>query len=147
MIRRSLQNRKVLWGLFVALLLIIVLLRNQNEEIKVRKPRTPDSVDTYVPLGFQLIPIQIGNLQELSALIQDYALVDLYHPGKPDPVIQKVRMIRSPLNPDVFAVLVEHSRAAKVLSFTGDFWVTVRNPKHSTEKLAKSQSRRKIIQE
>jgi hypothetical protein len=112
----------------------------------------PDpSIDTFIPNGFQLVPISIANKDEVSALVDRYALVDLYgqstHGGRGTNLAQSVRLIRSPRNPEVFGVLIEQNLAEPLLAYGGDIVVALRNPKNDQKTPRALSQRRRIVLE
>lgn len=148
---KSLQkNKYFFWGL-LALMSTLQLLSygfssSPPDENSVTQTQDgPMRLDTFVPLGFQLIPIKIYNHEELSSLIQDFAIVDLYAQGTGVAAATSVRLIRAPNNPNVFAVLVEQDQAQKILSQTEDFYVSLKNPKQQAK--AKKIKRTLILED
>ncbi|UOF00961.1 hypothetical protein [Bdellovibrio reynosensis] len=106
---------------------------NQVETTFHNQP-TPRSVDTYIPKGLALITIDIANAEGLSSLIGDQGgVVDLYLATTEKQkgglkVAEKVKLMRAPLNPDLFAVLIKASEGPKLLSYQGPFIAVVQNP-------------------
>ncbi len=137
----------------VALLLGVVLWLNQDDS---KQPVTTASegspIDTYIPLGYQLIPITVVNREALDSLISDRAIVDLYRNdqmGKTEKAAAGVRLIRAPLNPRQFAVLVTEKEGEGLLRGTDEFTVVVqnRNFRGSTIERKKIQRRIEIVHE
>ncbi len=114
----------------------------------------PTSVDTYIPEGMTLIPIEIQNIEALKNILGEFGVVDLYLPSydskaSPKKVASGIKIMRAPLNPDVFAVLVRSENAAKIAQHPGAFFVTVLNPKtkNSNFHSEKPKNRTQIITE
>lgn len=82
-------------------------------------PSTMPSMDTYIPEGLTLVPITLANGESLASLIEDFAIVDLYETGpgglKPGRKVgHRLRLVRSPMNPQAFAVLVPDGQTAQL---------------------------------
>ncbi len=91
------------------------------------------AVDTFIPRGFVLVPIEIQNYEALDSILGRFANVDLFQgatPGGPPPrlVARNVRLLRAPQNPAHFAVLIAESEVDKVLRDGSLFTVIVKRP-------------------
>lgn len=96
----------------------------------------PASASTYIPAGFVLVPIEVANYESLDSILGNYGIVDLYiapeTPGKRAvKVAEHLKILRAPLNPSHFAVLVKDSESANLVEHTGPFTVVVKNPNQS----------------
>jgi hypothetical protein len=91
------------------------------------------SVDTLIPAGMVLVPIEIQNLDSLDSLLGQNGVVDLYataETGGPSKrVARQVGIYRAPLNPRQFAVLVRDAEAPSLVRTTRPFFVVMQNPK------------------
>jgi hypothetical protein len=104
----------------------------------------PTSVDTYIPEGMTLVPIEIQNIEALKSVLGNFGVIDLYLPSfegnqPPKKIASGVKIMRAPLNPDVFAVLVREENAPQIAQHPGAFFVTVLNPKTQKSKFNKDQ--------
>lgn len=120
-------------------------------EGKAERGRIP-SIDTFIPMGYTLIPIEIQNRESLDSVFGSHGLVDLYTvdpSGQPRQIARRIKMMRSPKNPQVFAVLANESQAPSIAGQSGPIFVTVLSMKSSgqPEKATKRQSRFQIIEE
>lgn len=93
---------------------------------------TQESPDTIIPKGYVLVPIELANSEALASMIDEFAIVDLYTVAIPGEkhgsrVGQKLRLIRAPLNPKTFAVLVPEADATKVVSSPGPVIAVIQN--------------------
>ena len=93
-----------------------------------------ESFDTFIPAGFSLVPIEVGNYETLDSLLGPFGVVDLFaaEPGKPESskcIAYRVKILRAPRNPSHFAVLVPMEQVQKILKYSGPFFVSVQNPK------------------
>ena len=109
--------------------------------------QNPESVDTYIPAGFVLVPIELQNADSLSSMIGDFAVVDLFTglDGQQRRVGRSLKLIRAPLNPDRLAVFVPDDQVASLLKIPGPYWAALQNPNNresaSIQKDKKPQSR------
>lgn len=108
------------------------------------KHSDPASVDTYIPEGMTLIPIEIQNVDALKNILGDFGMIDLYLPSyesnrPPKKIASGIKIMRAPLNPDVFAILVREENAPQIAQHPGAFFVTVLNPKSHKTKFNKDQ--------
>lgn len=124
-------------------------------------PQTPtknsyDTVDTVIPAGYVLVPIELQNAETMSSLIGEFAIVDLYtvslesRTGKGQRVGQRLRLLRAPLNPQLFAVLVPENETKQVLETPGPFVAVIQNRAQAgmgaVEKKVTKQSRIEYFQ-
>lgn len=110
------------------------LFLDQKKPEEVTQQIDPTSVDTYIPEGMVLVPIEIQNIEALKNILGEFGVVDLYLPSfednrAPKKIASGVKIMRAPLNPDVFAVLVRSENAGQIAQHPGAFFVTVLNPK------------------
>src|SRR4051794_25525844 len=103
----SLQN-KILCFSFAIFLTLYYIVNRSAAPAKEVKAEPAAEADTYIPSGHVLVPIQIENSESLNAVMGPFAIVDLYSDssGHNTLVAEKVKLIRAPLNPQQFAVLV-----------------------------------------
>jgi hypothetical protein len=100
----------------------------------------PYSADTFIPNGFVLVPIDIQNIDSLSSMIGQFGLVDLFTTSNLNQksglrVGRRLKLLRAPLNPQQFAVLVPEEEAGELLKAIGPFVAVIQNPadKRKTE--------------
>jgi hypothetical protein len=126
-----LQDPLLRWFLIGIIAIIGLVVWSSNRTSSgIESPTGNDSgpVDTDIPAGFVLVPIEIQNREALSSLMDKFALVDLY--GGPHRQIlgSHLRLLRAPLNPNSFAVLVPQGPLVAHLAGTGPVTVVVQNP-------------------
>ncbi len=123
--------------LVIALVLMAIVIAGVNLAApRVAEDTTPEaSADTYIPEGFVLVPIELQNADSLSSLIGEFALVDLFRGPRSHRVGKRLKLLRAPLNPNQFAVLVPEEQVSELLQTPGPFWAAIQNPqlKKSTE--------------
>lgn len=130
----SQQNKYLLFS-FLALIFVYILFGVKKEDSKQSKQNI--YADTYIPKGFVLVPLDIANIDSLSALIDQFAVIDLYV-GLPSDkgskkLASKIKLIRAPLNPNLYAVLVSESLSTMIMQSQGPFWAVVQNRNSETE--------------
>jgi hypothetical protein len=103
---------------------------------KVANADPADAMDapaTLIPAGYVLVPIEVANFESLDSILGKFGIVDLYI-SSDDPkkrahkVGEKLKILRAPLNPSRFAVLVRDEDSSKLVSYSGAFTVVVQNP-------------------
>ncbi len=135
-LKNKLKDRKnqTMMLAFFAMIILVFIFQPHEQTSKTSDTPSAESIDTYIPAGFVLVPIEIQNTEQLSSFINDYAIVDLFSFQKgqiKNKVAQKLKLLRAPLNPQQFAVLVPESQTSQLLSNPGPFWVAVQNPNHN----------------
>lgn len=117
-------------------LLVVILVTNLLPQPTNTTVEANDSADTYIPEGYVLVPIEIQNIDSLSSLIGSFAVVDLFS-GMPGNVQQKVgqklKLLRAPLNPQQFAVLVPEDQVSQLLQQPGPYWAAIQNPNQNSK--------------
>jgi hypothetical protein len=113
---------------------LIGLFQHWNEKSSKPPPITasPESPDTIIPKGFVLVPIELANADSLASLIGDFAIVDLYRnsvhgSGPGTRVGHQLRLLRAPLNPKTFAVLVPDTEARSIVGSGGPLLAVLQN--------------------
>lgn len=127
-----LESKKALVACIVLAGALTLLVGNgKKNEDKVRIDR---SVDTFIPAGFVLVPIEVQNFESLDSILGPHGVVDLFLPsqagsGKGSRVANRVRIMRAPLNPSQFAVLVREDQSEQLVRSEAPFFVVVQNSK------------------
>ncbi len=154
--RRTKWETKLLWtAAGLSLLPIVAGLLLQSEAAPKETPgRAPAQMDTYIPKGFVLVPIEVQNYEALDSILGHFGVVDLFQMGNPENphqrlVARNVRILRAPQNPSHFAVLVQESAVPSVLKFGSLFTVIVKRPSQDGTEFVKDSAslRRNIIYE
>src|SRR5438128_1195292 len=94
----------------VPILLSIALRSAPAADASASEGRSHPQVDTYIPKGFVLVPIEVANYEALDSILGRFGVVDLFQAiGHEDPqqhlVARNVRILRAPQNPSHFAIL------------------------------------------
>jgi len=138
---------------FVALgvvALIIQLLPQTDSKEPVSADHEAFDVDTMIPSGHILIPIELSNAESLASLTGQFSVIDLYTVGERDrkgfKVASAVKLLRAPLNPQQFAVLVREEESTKIVTQEGPFFAALKNRDEKTKETnAKSLKKNLII--
>lgn len=141
---KLLSSHKISYILVVVSALMAFALVLSNKRTQTDKEEVTDKIqaspDTFIPNGYVLIPIAVSNFESLNALVSQYAIVNLYSVNhlpyfskgniqrKVKTVAERIKLIRSPLNPEKFAVLAPEFQAETLIRHSGEFFVTVQNP-------------------
>jgi hypothetical protein len=81
-----------------------------------------------------LVPVELANAESLSSLVGDMGgVVDLYLATAENKkgglkVGSRLKLLRAPLNPNQYAVLVQENDSSRLLSYAGPFIAVVQNP-------------------
>jgi hypothetical protein len=132
----NIKTDKALLLSFVALgvmILLVNLLSPGTPEVHHEARGENYDVDTMIPAGHLLIPLELSNAESLSSLSGNFSLIDLYASGdkgkKGFKIASGVKLLRAPLNPQQFAVLVREEDSAKIVTHEGPFFAALKNPK------------------
>lgn len=132
LLQKMKQGKK--WGVLFLILGVLALCLQMSKNNSV--PTTPpsvermESVDTYIPKGYVLVPLNLMNVESLNSFIGDKGVVDLYtakegRQGKK--IADKIKLIRAPLNPEVYAALVSESQSQKLVLDGESYYAVVQN--------------------
>lgn len=145
------NNKYTPWVVFVFLGLLASLSSCQTTASDGTSAGLNDSrsADTYIPYGYVLIPLEIQNAESLTNIVGDLGgVVDLYTVSsefqKSLKIAHKVKLLRAPLNPQQFAVLVKESESSQILSHAGPFTAVIQNPDEKTHGVTKRSTRTQI---
>lgn len=131
-----LKSNQTLVSFFV-LGIIALIASSSASTLPIENPQLvmdSKSADTFIPKGFVLVPIEIVNADSLSSLVGEVGgVVDLYIAsvdGKKGgmKVGSRLKILRAPLNPQQYAVLVKDTESSRLLSQPGPFVAVVQNP-------------------
>ena len=120
-----------LWLILITISLTITILQKAKKKDPASSERL-QNIDTYIPKGFVLLPIELSNSPSLEGLLPEKGVVDLY---TGDPILKSaqkvavgVKIIRSPKNPSYFAVLVPEQDASLLIQRFQSFYAVIQNP-------------------
>jgi hypothetical protein len=152
---KSPWEKKILWTAFgLAALPIAASLLWNSSATPMEENKHRAQVDTFIPKGFVLVPIEVQNYEALDSILGQFGVVDLFQgggPGHPQQrlVARNVRILRAPQNPAHFAVLVQEGEVSGILKNSPIFTVIVRRPEKAGTEFVKEEvsSRRSIVYE
>lgn len=150
-IKKLIKNEKiVLCGIFMALGLITYFISHEEPKSVAPAAEAPD-LDELIPAGHVLLPIELVNREALASIMGATAVVDLLtvNPTTMSPqtkIASRVKMIRSPKNPDFFALLIEESASVQILNKPGPYFALIQNKRQTNSNIyvAKKQSKVEI---
>lgn len=134
-------------GTLSSLLLLITIMVSQGPPKS--EGREIASIDTHIPVGFVLLPIEVQNAESLDSILGMKGIVDLFQVDpmkgeKAQKIARNVRLLRAPRNPNHFAILIPESQALPTLRGGGPFWVVVKPPHAGGTEFEKPVHRRII---
>lgn len=141
------------WIIFVFFGVLASLQSCQTKESpKTFAPENSEreiSADTFIPKGYVLIPLELHNAESLTGLLGEVGgVVDLYTTGSEFKntlkVASKVKLLRAPLNPQQFAVLMNEKQSSNFLKHLGPFVAVVQNPQEQSQGALTQNQPRKI---
>ena len=148
------QNPRNRMSLIVGLGLIVMLSFYHFQSIEPLQAAGKEQIaspDEYIPEGFSLVPLQIQNSEALQSLIGAFAIVNLYTTSfdgitKGTLVGKKIKLIRSPQNPEQFSALVPSDEAALLLGQPNPLMAVVlsRSQARGSELINKKHKRTRI---
>lgn len=135
---------------YLGIIMIALYILSNFPTSDVENSTRAKSADTYIPAGYVLVPIEIVNREALQSILGSYGVVDLYIPGSEKirsgkKVASRVKILRAPLNPEEFAVLVKENEASQLIPHEDGYFVVVQNPNQTGTRLVKPLLRRSRI--
>ncbi len=146
-------NNKSHWSLFAFLFLgVIAYLSSSSGKVEPEEVQSApqESIDTFIPQGYTLVPVKIANYEAVSGLISSIGgVVDLYLAQTETQkggsrVGSKLKIYRSQDTPDLYSVLIPSNKSSDILKYEGPFIAVIHNPKSRGAEVA--QEKRSGIQ-
>ena len=115
----------------------------------LKRPPAPLSLDEMIPEGFVLIPIEIGNSEDIIHLIGPYGVIDLYsynpHTHLPrERAARSLKVIPTKTEENRFAVMAPEKEAIRLLEYKGPFYAVVQNPKKTGSQIYKKRIKKHL---
>lgn len=133
-LKQSIHNHK--YFVFMFLLFIFVYIYTSIGKLKTDQPTETLSVDTLIPAGYTLVPIELENINAISSLIDGFGVVDIYvgkaQSGSSKKLLQKVKILRAPNNPQAYSILVPDRLSAVLFKYEGPFYAVIQNKAESS---------------
>jgi len=147
-LKEYVQSEKIRFTLLFLLIGLISYFWSANAEVPKPEPidQEEKELDELIPEGFALLPIELINKEALSALIGETAFIDIYtlqsqtmNPNKK--IASRMKLIKSPKNPDQFAIVILESKALDILKHPGPYFATIQNRKNTKSEIVPSSSK------
>ncbi len=154
--QRSWENRILIMAGLISLVpaSAMWLHSSANSTADISSKEGVPQVDTLIPKGYVLVPIEAENYEAVDSILGRFGIVDLFQgdtsgASRARLVARNVRLLRAPNNPSHFAVLIPEGEASEVLRGGSGFTVVVKRPEASGTEFVKptSKVRRKVIYE
>lgn len=126
------KKDKILFGALLFLGICALFVPTFKGGTPAKAAESPFEADTVIPHGFVLVPIELENQRSLDSIVGAYAIVNLYRgsqlsEAKGKLVGRHLRLMRAPMNPDQFAVLVPEEDVSQFAIPTARFYAVVEN--------------------
>lgn len=144
------QNEKLKFSIIFLLLGIAsYLVSNSEKSERSQIKEEPIQLDTMIPEGFVLLPLDLVNRDALSSIVGATAVIDLFtvnsqtlNPSKK--IASRIKIIRTPRNPEQFALLIHESETNQILNFTGPYFAVIQNKSRKDSQLVKPTTKRDV---
>lgn len=144
---QKLKVKKFLGVGLVGFCFLLAWLQSDDSGFKV--PVDSEGIDTYIPEGFVLLPIELSNGPVLAGLLKDKGVVDLYTADPASFHAQRaasaVKIIRSPVGELQFAVLLPEDQAGAMIQRFQSFYAVIQNPHKKGAKVIPQAKKRKRL--
>ncbi len=144
------KNEKyLLMILFCVLGAVTFLISPPQEKKPAAMPEEMPEIDEIIPPGLVLLPVELTNREALASIVGRTAVVDLLAVDSQSlnpksKVASRVKLIRSPRNPDFFSILVEENLYAEILRKPGPYFALVQSRKQRNMSVHRSPGRSPI---
>jgi hypothetical protein len=128
--KQQLKNNIHLVISFSILIVVSVVsaYTRDNKEIPIDRPV---EVDTIIPKGYVLVPLELENKDAISSVIQNFGVIDLFtgnpENGRSKKIASRIKLIRAPYNPNLFAALVKENLSERILQESGPYFAVIQN--------------------
>jgi hypothetical protein len=148
----NIKGIKAAQVLFILLSLLIAIVglvsESSGAEPNTSKKDDTGGVETLIPPNHVLVPIQLVNAESFAALVGGFTVVDLFltnsESSKGKRIISSAKLLRAPLNPDQFAILITEEELVELPDVTSPLFAVIKNP-NSKKSQKKNQGRVKPI--
>ncbi len=113
------------------ILISVAMVSAYTRENKESPMVHPVEVDTIIPKGYVLVPLELENREAIGSVIQGFGIIDLFS-GNPEggharKVASRIKLIRAPYNPNLFAALVKENLSERIMKEAGPFYAVIQN--------------------
>lgn len=139
--KKLIQDEKTKFSLMFLVLAVLTYFVSKAD-VPEPKPETEETVqlDALIPEGYVLLPLDLVNREALSSIVGSTAVIDLFtvnaqtlSPSKK--IATRIKIIRTPRNPDQFALLVLENETPQILNYTGPYFAVIQNKTTTGSKL------------
>lgn len=134
-IKLSLQQHK--YFVFMFLFFVFVYIYSTFDERGAKPEEKLLTFDTLIPKGYALVPIELENISAIASLIESYGVVDIYlganDSQKSKKILQKVKILRAPNNPNAYSLLLPDHLSSDVLKYKGPFFAVIQNKAQASD--------------
>lgn len=135
-LQQSVQQNKYFVFMFVFFIFVYIYTTFENDST-ASAPEKMLTVDTLIPNGYALIPIDLENIAAIASVIEDYGVVDIYT-GKSNTknskkIFQKVKILRAPHNPHSYALLLPDHLSSVLMQYEGPFFAVIQNKSEASK--------------
>ena len=116
----------------------------------LKEKKAPLSLDTLIPKGFVLLPIEIINGQDIIQLIGSHGVVDLYaYSDKSRLPEEQAASVVKVLPPEReegrWTALVPEKQASYLFGYSDPFYAVIQNPEKNNSKIYKKKEKKSFI--
>lgn len=105
-------------------------------------PEESIEASTFIPENHTLIPIKLINQNSLSPMIENFGWIDLYSVKKINSdhvkgkkIVKKIRILRAPLDPDQFGIIVPNDFVDPILEKGPKYFATLNKKQYYKSEL------------
>lgn len=142
-------EKKWRWYAVLVITAAILAWLSSDSKQEAKQDQAPPDVTTFIPEGFQLIPIEVANYEALDSVLGQFGVIDLYTASENEssstPLARAVKILRAPLNPNQFAVLVPDEMVRDIVKKGPLYKVVIRHPSAGGTQIEKSKGKQAKI--
>ncbi len=113
------------------ILISVALVSAYTRDNKDTPLDRPMEIDTIIPKGYVLVPLELENKDAISSVIQNFGVIDLFsgnpENGRARKIATRLKLIRAPYNPHLFAALVKENLSERIMKESGPFFAVIQN--------------------
>jgi hypothetical protein len=147
---RSIDKNTRLALVFVLIATVFALMMKSDNSASpqdsAQVASSEQELDTFIPSGFSLVPIEVINSNGLDSILGRYGMVDLFLENQKTAIMKNVRLIRGIRHDGTWAVLVPSQFVQDLLGAGGRFLVSIRSRNNqNSQMIQKSHKTRRAI--
>lgn len=133
-LKQSLEQHKYFVFMFFFFIFVYIYTTVDSDSQPAKEKLL--TVDTLIPNGYALVPIELENIAAIASLIESYGVVDIYL-GKSNSrnskkIFQKVKILRAPNNPHAYSLLLPDHLSSVLMQHDGPFFAVIQNKAESS---------------